>query len=114
MEFYRKIFKVEIISFNIMRSSQWSIIGIFFIVMGIWFIRQDSIAEKVCGVAGTAPMNYTAEEWIEKGSEPVNNVGLWCVNTEIYDPFIWLLTPLGIVFLICAWIELMAEKRRKK
>lgn len=28
-----------------------------------------------------------------------------CVNGEIMDPFIWILTPLGIVFLICAWLE---------
>ena len=97
-----------------MKSSQWILIGIFLIVMGIWFIRQDFIAEKVCGVAGIAPMSYTAEEWLEKGSEPVSSVGLWCINTEIYDPFIWFLCPLGTLFIICGWIELMTEKRRKK
>jgi len=124
-----------------MRSSQWFIIGIFLIVISLWFIRQDTIAQDLCGVAGrppdaaviaemleqvpeeqlekypeplTAPKQLTMEEWLEKGSEPVDRVSLWCINTEIYDPFILLLQPLGIVFIICGWIELMTEKRRKR
>ena len=30
---------------------------------------------------------------------------------EIYDPFIWLLNPLGFVFIVCGWIELRAKKK---
>jgi len=124
-----------------MRSSQWFLIGIFLVLISFWFIRQDTIAQDVCGVAGTppdaaviaemlkqvpeeqlekfsepliAPKQFTMEEWFEKGSEPVDRVSLWCINTEIYDPFIWLLNPLGWIFIICGFIESAAEKRKKK
>jgi len=125
-----------------MRTSQWFLVAIFLIGIGIWFIRLDNIAEGVCGVAGippdavisakqlekipegfleddleplTAPKQLTTEEWFKTGgAQHVDRIGLWCVNTEIYDPFIWLLIPLGIVFLICGVIETASEDRRKK
>ena len=89
-----------------MRSSQWYLIGIFLILMSSWFIRQDLNAEKVCG---TPAMGLAVEE----GMESLQRYELWCINTEIYDPFIWLLFPLGAVFIIGGWLESRAEKKRK-
>ena len=82
-----------------MRSSQWSLIGIFLILMGIWFVSLDNVWRGSCDVFDDSPL--TKADIIA------------CVNGEILDPFIWLLHPLGIVFLICSFIELRAEKRKK-
>lgn len=81
--------------------------------MGIWFIQQDKIAQQTCGVAGTPPAHHTPETWLEESIKPVDRVDLWCINTEIYDPFIWLLFPLSSVFFICGWIEIVAKEGKK-
>ncbi len=92
-----------------MRSSQWFIIGFAFILLGGFFISEDFGYRAVCGVAGF----HSEDLDLGKTPEPLVEGDLWCINTEIYDPFIWLLNPLGIVFIICGWIELVAEKRRR-
>ncbi len=82
-----------------MKSSQWFLIGIFLIVMGTWFVMID--------------MKYNCLKFSEVG-QPIDRLDLFeCINSEILDPFIWLLYPLGIVFNICGWIEVIAEKKRK-
>lgn len=61
--------------------------------------------EAVCGRAGIPPEHFTAEEWFEKGSEPINRVTLWCINTEILDPFIYIFAVMWIVCWVNGWLE---------
>lgn len=96
-----------------MRKSQWFVLGFAFLLLMNWFMYQDMSYERSCGVAGTSPTHYTAEEWLEKGSEPVSRVGLWCINTEILDPFIYLFGMLGIVCLINGGLEWWADRKKK-
>ena len=89
-----------------MRSSQWFIIGLAFLLLGIFFIQQDMSFEKSCGTpAGGLDL--------EEGFEPLQRYELWCINTEIFDPFIWIFHVFWIVCWINGWIEHRAEKRRK-
>ena len=96
-----------------MRKSQWFILGFAFLVLMNLFLYQDMSYERSCGVAGAPPTHYTTEEWLEKGSEPVSRVELWCINTEIFDPFIYLFGVMWIACWINGWLEHRAEKRRK-
>ena len=68
-------------------------------VVGFWFVMMD-MSWGQCNILDTSSLNKADI--------------VACVNGEILDPFIWLLYPLGIVFIICGWIERIAEKRRKK
>ena len=88
-----------------MKRSQWWVLSMVFLLLMIYFIREDSVFEKACGVAGTPPITYTAEEWLKEGSKPVDRVDLWCINTEIYDPFIKLFFVLMWASIICGWLE---------
>jgi len=82
-----------------MRSSQWFLIGFFLIGMGTWFVMIDNA--QGCNILDASSMLNKADIYE-------------CINSEILDPFIWLLYPLGMVFIICGLIEIVAEKRRKK
>lgn len=82
-----------------MRSSQWFLIGFFLIVMGTWFVMIDNVYS--CNLLDTSSMLNKADIY-------------GCINSEIYDPFIWLLYPLGMVFIICGWIEVVAKERKRK
>ncbi len=82
-----------------MRSSQWFLIGISLIVMGILFIQMDNVWRGSCS---NLP-----------DSASLNTVVYSCINGEILDPFIWLLHLLGIVFIICGSIESRAEKKNE-
>lgn len=84
-----------------MRSSQWYLIGIFLILMSFWFIREDAVWTNYCNI-------FDDDSSLSKADIVA------CVNQEIYDPFIWLLFPLGTVFIISGWLEGRAEKRGKK
>ncbi len=84
-----------------MRSSQWFILGMFCILMMLWFIRLDS------------NWNASCDEF--DGSSEVTKMDIVaCVNSEITDPLIYLLFPLGIIFLIFGWIEDFAERKKKR
>jgi len=83
-----------------MRKSQWFLLATFFIAMGSWFVFIDSTWGASCNYMDT--------------SSALNKADLVaCVNAEILDPFIWLLFPLGFVFLSCGYIELFAEKKKR-
>ena len=84
-----------------MRSNQWYIIGIFLILMSLWFIKLDTDWGLSCNAFDDSSQLNKADI-------------VACVNGEILDPFIWLLFPLGVVFNICGWIESRAEKRGKR
>ena len=81
-----------------MRSSQWYLIGIFLMVASLWFIRLDGTYNMWC-------MNSYDQETISAIDVQV------CTKSEVYAPFIWLLFPLGVVFIICGWLEGRAEKK---
>jgi len=83
-----------------MRTSQWLLIGLFLIVMGSFFITIDNTWRGSCDILDDSTLNKADI--------------VACVNGEIFDPFIWLLNPLGTVFLICAGIEFYAERRKKR
>ena|SRR3989344_7042995 len=85
----------------IMRISQWYLIGIFFMIMSFWFIREDMVWTYNCNIFDdNSPLSKTDM--------------VMCLNQEIYDPFIWLLFPLGWIFIICGWMESRAEKRKQE
>lgn len=83
-----------------MRSSQWSILGIFLIAMSSWFIMMDNSFSGSCNVLDT--------------SSTLNKYDIYaCVSGEILDPFIWIMFPLALVFFVNGYIESLAEKRLK-
>lgn len=82
-----------------MRASQWFILGIFLIAMSTWFITQDAFWNSSCDMFDDSQL--TKADMIA------------CLNSEIFDPFIWLLFPLSVVFGICGVVELIAEKKRR-
>jgi len=115
-----------------MNKKQWVVLAITFFLLTIFFINQDKTFQGLCGVPGTppdravhvgalkqipdgwyenasipltAPKQLTREEWIVKSSEPLTRGDLWCINTELYDPFIWLFGTLGWMFLILGFLE---------
>lgn len=81
-----------------MRSSQWFVFSIFFVFISILFVQLD--ATWNCNFSDFSPLN--------KGDI------FECINSEILDPFIWLLFPLSVVFTINGFIELFFEKKNKK
>ena len=88
-----------------MQRKQWAVLAIAFFILMVYFINEDHGFQNACGVAGIPPEHYTAEKWLEIGSEPVSRVDLWCINTEIYDPFIHLFGVMFFVCLINGWLE---------
>ncbi len=75
-----------------MRTSQWSILSLFCTGMAIFFTKQDSFWGKICR---EIPMDSPLIRWDIVA----------CVNAEIYEPFIWILFPLGILFIILGVME---------
>ena len=84
-----------------MRKSQWYLIGIFLMVMSFWFMRMD-INDCDSFIKDEGPFKYS-----------LFNLAT-CSRDESFDPFIWLLFPLGWIFIICGWLESRAEKRAKR
>ena len=82
-----------------MKSSQWYLIGIFLIVMSMYFIYLDLTYNTWC-------MSSYDKESI--GALDIQA----CTRSEVYGPFIWILYPLGVVFNICGWIESRSERRK--
>jgi len=78
-----------------MKSSQWTILGLLFIAMQSFFIYQDRFWGVICRSYGSYNLSTPLTQ----------NVLISCLNAEIYEPFIWLLLPLAIVFFVCGWIE---------
>ena len=84
-----------------MKSSQWYLIGIFLMVICFWFIRLDLTYNIFC-------MSSYDQETISAIDVQV------CTKSEVYAPFIWLLFPLGWIFIICGWIESHSKKKEEK
>lgn len=78
-----------------MRKSQWNLLGWAFLMLMVLFISLDLNAEKVCG--------SLKEEDI-----------VYCINTEIHDPFIYLFFVLWVVCWINCGIEWRHERERKR
>jgi len=83
-----------------MKSSQWFVLSIMFWILMGWFIFIDSTFN--CDM-------FSLEE------RSLSQADIWCVvNSEIYDPFIYLFFALGITCSICGGLELFFEFKEKK
>lgn len=83
-----------------MRSNQWYVLGFAFLILMIWFIKID--------LTFNCNMFSVADENLDKAD-------MWCVvNSEIYDPFIYLFAVLWIVCWINAWLEHHSKKKQEK
>jgi len=79
-----------------MRSNQWYVLGLAFFILMIWFIYQDLL--------------YNCLTFAEQMVEPLNRGDIYeCVNSEIFDPFIYFF---GVMWFVC-WINGWLEKRAK-
>lgn len=96
-----------------MNKRQWEVTGFIFMLAMAWFIIQDVGFERACGVAGIPPENWDIESW-DKYIEEKNftRIDLWCINTELYDPFIWFFAIMWWICWINAWLE--GKERKKK
>jgi hypothetical protein len=85
-----------------MRKNQWYVLGIAFWLLMMLFIYQDYSYEVACGgFAGHG----------EKSFEPLLRYELWCINTEILDPFIYFFMVMSVACWINGWLEGRAEKK---
>lgn len=76
-----------------MNRKQWFVLGIFFILISMWFIFIDSSVWK-----------YNCYDSFD--DEPVTKIDmLSCIKGEIFTPFIWITFPLGIVCFILGGLE---------
>lgn len=77
-----------------MNKKQWNVLGIFLILISMWFIFIDSsVWQSAC---------YDSSF----NDEPVTKIDLIaCIKAEIFTPFIWITFPLGIVCFILGWLE---------
>ena len=91
-----------------MEKTEWFILGIAFSLIAGWFVHLDIRHEIACGFPPWG------EGWLENGSQPVTRADLWCINTEIYDPFIWLFIALWITCWINCGLKAWKEKKKKK
>ena len=79
-----------------MRKNQWYVLGVAFLLLMILFIYQDYSYEAACG-GHMGSLEYR--------DQPLLRYELWCINTEILDPFIYLFAVMGIVCWINGWLE---------
>ena len=90
-----------------MRANQWFVIGFAFLLLGMYFGIQDMNYERICGIGG-------AGHTLEEGSKTLTRGDLWCINTEIYDPFIYLFFMMWIVCWVNGILEWWAERKKKQ
>lgn len=84
-----------------MRSNQWYVLGFAFLILMNWFIYQD--------------VHYNCLKLDKATAEKIDRLDIYeCVNSEIYDPFIWLFGVLWIVCWINGWIENRSKKKEEK
>ena len=78
-----------------MNKNQWFVLGIFFILMGMWFTTlNNSVWEKSC------------EDSVLDFDAHATTIDVFaCIKSEMYDPFIWIFFPLGIVCFILGGLE---------
>jgi hypothetical protein len=90
-----------------MRTNQWFVLGLGFFLLAQYFMYQDvGIYENLCGMRG-------AGKNIEDSSKILTRGDLWCINTEIYDPFIELFMMLWIVCWVNGILEWWAVRKEK-
>jgi len=80
-----------------MRSNQWYILGLAFLILGMFFIQQDLFWGLSC----------------KFDSELSTQTLIACIQGEMYEPFIWSFHVLWIVCWINGWIESRVERRIK-
>jgi len=81
-----------------MNRKQWFILGIFFIIAGSSFSTIDKFYNIPC------QSSY--------GIDPATSYEVQsCVMSEIYEPFILLLYSLGVIFIICGFLEPKKEEK---
>ena len=85
-----------------MNRKQWFVLGFGFMLLSSIFMGMDDGFETICGTPNTLDIN--------EGFEPLQRYELWCINTEIFDPFIYVLWGLSIMCYICGFIEPKREK----
>ena len=90
-----------------MRANQWYILGLGFLLLQIYFIYQDLNFTNQCGIGG---WGHTLEE----GAKALTRGDLWCINTEIYEPFIETFFVMWIVCWVNGFLEGRAERREQK
>lgn len=74
-----------------MNRNQWFMLSIIFWTLMVLFIKIDT--------------NFNCDTFSDT-DEALDKYDIWCiVNSEIYDPFIWVFAILGITFFIGAWLE---------
>ena len=82
-----------------MKSSQWSVLGLFMIFMTFLFRWLDSIWGENCNILETVA--------VTKGDI------IACMNAEMYEPFIWIFGFFSIALFINAFIAAKKEKIAK-
>ena len=82
-----------------MRTSQWFILCMAFWALCLIFILIDLTWGNACVL--TTMM-----------AEPLTGQEIVCINTEIYDPFIWTFAVLGFACLVNAGLEWHGKGKR--
>ncbi len=73
-----------------MKASQWWVLAIGCYLMMFWFISMDVYSPLDCG---------GLDGDLDSGD-------VWCIfQAEMFDPFIYLLFPLGLMLSICGILE---------
>jgi len=83
-----------------MNKNQWTILGIFFILLGMWFsFINNSVWQQSC------------EDSVLDFDAHATTIDVFaCIKSERLTPFIWILYPLGIVCFILGWLEPKKKK----
>ena len=85
---------------KLMNKNQWFILSITFWILMFLFIKVDSTFN--CDMFSVTEANLDKSD-------------IWCVvNSEIYDPFIWLFPILAIAFFVCGWLEPKKNKIQRR
>jgi hypothetical protein len=103
-----------------MKTYQWFLLGIGFMIIGSFFISMDTISPIDCDPSVRVFINQIEEgreisEIDVPESSPLDVAGVWCVmNAEMYDPFIWMFFGLSYLFGAIGFIELFVNWGKKK
>jgi hypothetical protein len=102
-----------------MRASQWFVMGFAFLLLGMYFGIQDMNYERMCNLFAPPKQlpHYNVSGGIigwEEIQEPITRSDLWCINTEIYDPFIEVLFVMWIVCWVNGFLEGRAGRNENR
>ena len=86
-----------------MNEKQWVVLGIFFIIIGMWFSFLNS---SVWG--------QSCQESVLDFDAHATTIDVFaCIKSEIYTPFIWIFYPLGLVCFYLGRLEPKKNEKRK-